>query len=274
VSDWITLTPRVALEGPIALSVHPERYAELSEHQIASLPSIGRDRDRLPLGEMFTVKGGASTRVRLEGATPHLHSVGAGMLWGELIVVGDLGNDAGAGIHGGTMHVHGSVGDAAGLAMTGGVLRIDGNAGQRLGANLPGAAKGMSGGEIIVVGAAGADAGARLRRGLIVVGGDLSTDAGRSMIAGSIVVLGRCGENAGRGNKRGSIVACGGITVPPTYRYATTYQPPHVRLTLTYLKNRYRLAIDDTLAAAQYRRYCGDAGEPGKGEILERDVRR
>ncbi|HTM03386.1 MAG TPA: formylmethanofuran dehydrogenase subunit C [Vicinamibacterales bacterium] len=271
-SDWITLTPRLALDGPIALSVHPERYAELAEHDIAALPAIGRDREQLPLGEMFTVKGGRSTRVRLEGATPHLHSVGAGMLWGELVVDGDLGSYAGAGIRGGTMHVRGTVGDAAGLAMMGGALRIDGDAGDRLGANIPGAAKGMSGGEIIVRGSAGADAGARLRRGLIVVSGDLLRDGGRSMIAGSIVVLGRCGENAGRGNKRGSIVACGGITVPATYRYATTYQPPHVRVTLTYLRRQYGLAIDQALIAASYRRYCGDAGEPGKGEILERVI--
>ena len=268
-SDWITLTPRGPLDGAIALSVHPERYAELADHEIAALPAIGRGRERLPLGEMFTVNGGRSTRVRLEGATPHLHSVGAGMLSGELVVDGDLGSYAGAGIRGGTLHVHGSVGDAAGLAMMGGALRIDGDAGHRLGANSPGAAKGMSGGEIIVLGSAGEEAGARLRRGLIVVSGDLSRDAGRAMIAGSIVVLGRCGANAGRGNKRGSILACGGLTVLPTYRYATTYQPPHVRLTLTYLRKQYGLAIDQALVEGPYRRYCGDAGEPGKGEILE-----
>ena len=56
---------------------------------------------------------------------------------------------------------------------------------------------------------------------------------------------------------------------PTTYRYATTYQPPHVRLTLTYLRKQYGLAIDQALVEGPYRRYCGDAGEPGKGEILE-----
>jgi formylmethanofuran dehydrogenase subunit C len=270
VSDWITLTLRAPLDQPIKVAgIHPERFAELSEHEIAAQPAVIDGRERLPLGDFFTVKGGHSTRVRLEGATSQLQGVGAGMASGELIVEGDLGPDAGAGVAGGVMHVHGSVGDGAGVAMSGGVLRIDGDAGDRLGSGFPGAAKGMLGGEIIVRGSAGEDAAARARRGLIVVGGNLGRGAARSMIAGSIVVFGACGDDAGLGNKRGSIVACGGITVPVTYRYATTFTPPHLRLTMTYLRQRYGLEIDPRLADAPYRRHCGDAGDPGKGEILE-----
>jgi hypothetical protein len=91
------------------------------------------------------------------------------------------------------------------------------------------------------------------------------------MIAGTLVVLGRTGDAPGRGNKRGSIIAAGGIDVPATYRYACTYHPPHARLTMVYLRRRYGLSIDDTLTTGPYRRYCGDAGDPGKGEILALD---
>jgi len=91
------------------------------------------------------------------------------------------------------------------------------------------------------------------------------------MIAGTLVVLGHTGDAPGRGNKRGSIIAAGGIEVPATYRYACTYQPPHTRLTLVYLRRRYGLAIDDRLTDGRYQRYCGDAGDPGKGEILVLD---
>ena len=90
------------------------------------------------------------------------------------------------------------------------------------------------------------------------------------MIAGSLVVLGSCGEGAGRGSKRGSLVACGAISVPTTYRYACTYQPPHIRMTLLYLVRRHGLAIDAAVIEIAFRRYCGDVGDPGKGEILER----
>jgi formylmethanofuran dehydrogenase subunit C len=140
--------------------------------------------------------------------------------------------------------------------------------GDRLGAATAGAAKGMHGGEIVVRGSAGAEAGARARRGLIVVGGDTGPNAARAMIAGTLLVLGRTGPGAGLQNKRGSIVAVGPVDVPPTYRYACTYQPPHLRLTFTYLRRRHDVAVDARVLDGRWRRYTGDAGEPGRGEIL------
>jgi formylmethanofuran dehydrogenase subunit C len=83
------------------------------------------------------------------------------------------------------------------------------------------------------------------------------------------VVFGRTGAGAGRGSKRGSIVSLGGIDVPVTYWLACTYEPPHVRLLLTYLRRRYGLKIDDRMIDGRYRRHCGDAGNPERGEILE-----
>ena len=44
----------------------------------------------------------------------------------------------------------------------------------------------------------------------------------------------------------------------------------HVRMTLLYLVRRHGLAIDAAVIESLFRRYCGDAGDPGKGEILER----
>ena len=69
-------------------------------------------------------------------------------------------------------------------------------------------------------------------------------------------------------NKRGSLVALGEIDVPATYRYACEYRPPHVRVSLLYLARRHRIAVDPLQVAGLYRRYCGDATAPGKGEIL------
>ncbi len=268
-SEWITLTAR-AIDGPLLVhSLDPARFAELSEQDVAALP-VSAGRQPATIGDFFTVQGQRSARVRMEWSTNRIDGLGAGMTGGELEIEGDAGSQVGAGMRGGTLHVRGSVGDDAGAAMAGGLLRIEGDAGERLGGNTPGAAKGMTGGEILVLGSAGADAGARLRRGLIVVGGDAGREAGRAMIAGSLVVLGSCSDGAGRGSKRGSIVACGGLTVPPTYRYACTYQPPHVRMTLLYLVRRHGLAIDTAIIDSVFRRYCGDAGDPGKGEILER----
>jgi formylmethanofuran dehydrogenase subunit C len=266
-SDWITLTAR-AVNAPIALDdLDPAQLAELSAADIGALP-VFAGRQRAPLGDFFAVSGERSTRVRIEGSTRLLDGVGAGMTGGELEVGGDTGTMTGAGMSGGSLRVHGTVGDAAGLGMTGGFLQVDGNAGDRPGAAAPGAAKGMSGGEIIVLGSAGDEAGARMRRGLLVIAGNAGRDAGRAMIAGSIIVLGACGEGAGRASKRGSIVVYGAVTVPSTYRYACTYHPPHLRLTLRYLARRYDLALENTAIDSLFKRYCGDGNDPGKGELL------
>jgi formylmethanofuran dehydrogenase subunit C len=250
VSESITLTLNVVLDAPLHVDViQPHRLAELSERQIAAL-TVFHGRQRAQLGDLFRIAGERSARVTIAGSTKFLHGLGSGMTGGELVIDGDAGDDAGA-------------------AMAGGVLRINGNAGDRVGGGLPGASKGMTGGEIIVCGSVGNDAGARTRRGLIVVVGNTGPDPARAMIAGTLVVLGGCGAHPGRGSKRGSVIACGSVDVPETYRYACTFHPPHVRLTFTYLKRRYGVAIADHLVTGGYRRYCGDAGDLAKGEILE-----
>jgi len=115
----------------------------------------------------------------------------------------------------------------------------------------------------------GRDAGALVRRGLIVVGGDAGPGAGRAMIAGTLVVFGALGPGAARWSKRGTLVAMCGVEVPPTFRYACTYRPPHVALVLTYLRTRYALAVEGCHITGEYRRYSGDLAELGRGEILE-----
>jgi formylmethanofuran dehydrogenase subunit C len=269
VSDAITLTLRSALEAAIDLDgVAPDRFTTLTAAEISALPAWAGAR-RARLGDFFDVRGERSDRVRVEDCSSLVHGLGAGMRGGELTIAGDAGRALGEGMSGGSIEVLGSTGDGAGVAMSGGTIRIRGNTGDRLGAASAGAAKGMTGGEIVVGGYAGREAGARARRGLIVVGGDAGDAAGRSMIAGTVVIFGRTGADAGLGNKRGSIVAVGGIEIPVTYRLACTFQPPHVRLTMTYLRRHYGLDVPDEVLAGHYRRYCGDLTPPGKGEILK-----
>lgn len=246
----ITLTRRAEADLPIDLDgVTPDRLAVLAEREIAALP-IWAGGEQVALGDLFEVRGGRSGHVRLEGDLSRAVRVGAYMKAGVLEVAG-------------------SVGDEAGLAMAGGTLRISGDAGDRLGAAVPGASKGMTGGEIVVDGSAGVEAGARLRRGLIVVGGNAGARAARDIIAGTVVVLGATGSGAGRGSKRGSVIAVGPIDIPPTYRYACTFESPYVRLLMTYLHRTYHLPIPAEVVDGRYRRYLGDAGPPCKGEILQ-----
>lgn len=267
-SDPVVLTMRSGITDRVeADGIAADRLAALAGAHIAALPVLVGGR-AARLGDVFDVRGGSSSRLRIEGDLRNVDNLAAGMTGGEIVVDGSVGAAVGARMTGGWIDIRGDAGDEAGLAMAGGALRITGNAGDRVGAGAPGASKGMTGGEIIVNGSAGSEVGARMRRGLIVIGERAGDDAARAMIAGTLMVFGPTGARPGRGSKRGSIVALGDIDVPSTYVYACTYQPPHVRLTLTYLRRRYGLS-HDTALDGRYRRYCGDAGGIAKGEILQ-----
>lgn len=268
-SNAIILRARGGRRSPAVVEgLAADRLAALSEQEIARLPAA-HGRHRCQLGDLFEIRGGHASQVRFEGALDSIEGIGEGMAGGELVLEGSAGARVGMGMSGGRIEVLGNVGDDAGVAMSGGTIHVRGSAGDRLGAMRPGASRGMSGGEIVVDGSAGSDAGARARRGLIVVCGSAGPAAARQMIAGSLVVLGRIDDGAGMGNKRGTLVAIGGITVPPGYVYACTFRPPHLLVTLRYLQRQFGVAMDEQLLRGRYRRYCGDIGQPGKGEILE-----
>jgi formylmethanofuran dehydrogenase subunit C len=269
VSENVTLTVESPVEHSIdADCIVPDRFLGLTEREIAALP-MRSGRRQLLLGDIFRVRGGGSNRVRVVGDVSRVNHVGAAMAAGELVIDGDAGAHVAAGMSGGQVTILGSVGDDAGVGMSGGSFHVRANAGARAGASLPGSSRGMTGGEIVVAGSVGADAGARMRRGLLFVGGDAGDRVARAIIAGTVIVIGRVGAEPGSGNKRGTLVVGAGVDVPLTYRYACDYEPPHVRLALTYLTRRYGLAIYRHIIDGRYRRHCGDAGTVAKGEILE-----
>jgi formylmethanofuran dehydrogenase subunit C len=266
-SDAITLTLRARLERAIEVEgIAADRMSTLSEKEISQLP-VWMGRRSIRLGDVFDVRGERSPRVRVEGTLDLVDGLAAGMAGGELLIDGTAGRGVARGMAGGSVDVRGDVGDEAGMGMGGGTLRVRGRAGARLGGALAGTSRGMSGGEIVVSGPAGDHAASRCRRGLVVVG-SAGADAATGMIAGTLVVLGATGPRVGRGNRRGSIVAIGEIVPPDTYRYACTFKPPHVRLLLTHLQRRFGMAVHDDVVGGRYRRFCGDLGDPGRGEIL------
>jgi formylmethanofuran dehydrogenase subunit C len=224
-------------------------WTGVSARELADRPVYLAGDGKVRLGDLFDVQGTPAGRLRLEGDLHSASRLGAGLAEGEVTVDGDVGAEAGVG-------------------MSGGALVIEGKAGERAGAALPGFKRGMTGGELIVRGSAGAEAGATMRRGVVAIGGNTGERTGLGMIAGTIVVLGTAGPDTGLWSKRGSVVALGQITPPPTYAYACTYQPLHVRLLLTRLKERYGLAVQRRHLTGLYRRYSGDLAELSRGEIL------
>ena len=267
-SDAVTLTLRSALDHSIDVEcIAPDRFTTLSTRDIERLP-VWAGREQRTLADYFVVHGQRSADVRIDGDVRRTSGIGASMAAGSVLIDGDAGSHVGVGMSGGRIDVRGSVGDDAGLGMSGGAIRVRGDAGDRIAAGTPGASRGTTGGEVVVEGSVGKEAGARMRRGLMFIGGRAGDCAGRAMIAGTVIVLGRAGHEPATGSKRGTLVVGDSVDVPRTYRFACRYEPPHVRLALTYLLRKYELPIDQRFVIGKYDRYCGDAGTVGKGEIL------
>jgi formylmethanofuran dehydrogenase subunit C len=237
------LTARVDLGAALAGS-----WGGLSAAEVAGRPALVGGK-AVPLGELFEVTGKPAGRIRFEGDLAMADRIGAGLSEGAVVVIG-------------------GVGDGTGIGMSGGSIDVRGDAGAQTGGAGDDARRGMTGGELLVRGSTGPGPGTRMRRGLLVVTGDVAEHAGPGMIAGTVIVFGSAGRAPGRWSKRGSIVALGRVEIPPTYRYACTYQPDHIRLTLLRLRTRYGIAVDDRYVSGLYRRYSGDLADLGKGEIL------
>lgn len=245
-----TLTLRAPLRGRVdASGVAWAALPGLASAAIAAEALWVEGEGAVALGDLFEVRGAHAPRLRLVGDLSLMDGIGTGLAGGVLIVDGDAGG-------------------YVGRRMSGGLIEVRGSVGPRAGAAEPGAKRGMTGGEILIRGSAGPEAGAGTRRGLIVVEGDAAEGAARGMLAGSVIVFGALGPDPGLFSRRGSIVALGPYVPPAPYRYACTYRPPHVRVTLTYLRARHRVPVTAGQVAGAYRRYSGDLAELGAGEIL------
>jgi formylmethanofuran dehydrogenase subunit C len=250
VTDGIVARLRAALTERADLGeVLSAGWSALGPDELARRP-LQLDGKSGAVGDLFDLSGRAGGQIRFEGDLRRADRLAAGLAEGSVVV-------------------EGSVGDDVALGMSGGSVTVRGNAGARAGAASPEARRGMTGGELVILRNAGPEAGARMRRGLLAIGGHAGPFAGATMIAGTVVIMGKADEGAGLWSKRGSIVALGGISIPPTYRYACSYQPTVLRLALARLRDGHGLPIKPRHLAGTYRRYSGDLADLGRGEILE-----
>jgi formylmethanofuran dehydrogenase subunit C len=264
----LTAQPEVPLE---AEAICPDRLAGLSGSEVAKQPVLLGNR-QVELGDFFKVTGrgsgnGGDGDVRVQGDLSRVKLIAAGMAGGRLVIEGNAGRHLGSAMSGGEIVVEGDADDWLGAEMSGGRILVKGRAGHGVGSGYRGSRIGMRGGEIIVHGNAGNEIGNAMRNGLIAIGGDCGDFAGVNMLAGSIIVLGRLGIRCGAGMKRGSIVSLREAEILPTFSYACTYRPGFLSLYLLHLRER-GLRIDDRAIEGRYKRWCGDAIELNRGEIL------
>ena len=259
--------PAVPLEAEV---ITPTRLAGLSPLETAKL-TVVHGNQSAELGEFFRVDGAGGGELHVSGDLTRIKMIGAGMTEGRLVVHGAAGMHLGAGMSGGEILVEGSAGDWVGAEMSGGSIVVRGDAGHMVGAPYRGSRVGMTGGEILVFGNVGNEAGSGMRRGLIAITGDSGDFTGVNMLAGTLAVLGRLGWRPGAGMRRGTIVSMHPAEILPTFTFACTYCPVILRLYLPYLRG-LGLPITEAQVQGSYQRWCGDAIELNRGEILLLDT--
>ncbi|HUF36727.1 MAG TPA: formylmethanofuran dehydrogenase subunit C [Gemmatimonadales bacterium] len=255
--------PAVPLEAEV---ITPSRLAGLSPLETAKL-TVVHGNQSAELGEFFRVDGAAEGEIHLSGDLARVKLVGAGMTDGRIVIHGPAGMHLGAGMSGGEIVVEGNAGDWVGAEMTGGRIVVRGDVGHMVGAPHRGSRVGMGGGEILIFGSAGNEAGSGMRRGLVAIAGDSGDFTGVNMLAGTIAVLGQLGWRPGAGMRRGTIVSMHPVELLPTFTFACTFRPVILRLYLPYLRG-LGLPITEAQVQGSYQRWCGDAIELNRGEIL------
>ena len=244
----------------------PDTISALSNEAIRALPVyLGKRQHRVD--DFFAVEGAASDELEIRGDATKVKWIGRGMTRGRITIFGNAGMHLGAYMQGGTVEVSGNVSDWLGAEMTGGLIRVGGNAGGQVGGAYRGSLVGMRDGTILIGGSAGLEVGMRMKRGLIAVAGSVKDFSGLEMRGGTIVTRGGAELRTGAWMIRGTIISLTPIQLLPTFSYASTGNPPFLRVYAKHLEALgFTIPHDDQHGA--YRRYCGDAAVPGKGEIL------
>lgn len=272
----LTLTLRQPPPGRISLvGITPDRLALLPVAAIERLP-LRWGRESLVLGDLFRVGGSPDDHLLFEGGDGRFVELGAGMAAGTCELVGDGGDFLARDMRGGRLVVRGSVERFAASGMAGGELHIAGDAGDHLGAALPWLAAGMRGGRVVVDGNVGSRCADKLRRGEIFVGGSASSFCAARMVAGTVVVAGDIGPHAAYAMRRGSLLVLGTAWAPPP-TFVETVMCADAYLGLLWRDWVARFAADSPFAGFARRamadklvprRWMGDLGSDGRGEVL------
>lgn len=245
------------------------RLTGLDQRQIAAIELL-MGNQKVATGDLFAIEFGDPQALRIAGSCDKLDFIGRDLGDGQIKVEGDAGAYLGFAMTGGRMSVNGSVWVYGGAGMSGGRIDILGDAGDYLGGALPGERFGLRGGAIMVRGHAGHRLGDRMRRGLIVVEGNIGDYAASRMIAGTIVGLGeRIGVNPGLAMKRGTLVARrqpAGLL--PGFADCGCPDPGFICLMLRDLRNDFPSIEARLPMTGRIRRFAGDLGNAGKGELL------
>jgi len=254
-------TERMTLSG-----ITPAKLSALTAHEIAHL-AVGIEKGGVALGDAFDISGSAGDVLTIEGATPELDFIGAGLDGGTIRVVGSAGTYAARKMTGGKLEIRGNVGDFLASGSTGGMTHVSGNAGNNLGGFMPGDRFGMLGGTAVIGGNVGARAGEKMRRGVIIVRGKTGHGTGTRMIGGTIWAEGGIGPEPGLMMRRGTLIGPSVESLLPTFVDCGKHDLVIVRVISRYLKSLLGDLAPKPMPLF-VQKIGGDTATIGRGEIL------
>lgn len=243
----------------------PDHLAGKSTADIAAI-ELYSGNGKWRTADVFNIAGNDASHIIFHNSCAKLDYVGAQMQSGSITVHGDAGAYLGFQAKRADITVHGNASAYAGSGMSGGMLKVNGNVGDFLAAAIPGERKGMQGGLVIVTGNAGDRAGDQMRRGIVLIEGNVGAYCASRMLAGTIGVQGTVGDYVGYGMRRGTLLLFSMPKLHATFQDCGTH-------TLLFLNLMFKSFHDLPSRFAQIgqnrvRRYMGDLGCDGKGEIL------
>lgn len=228
---------------------------------------VGTSNAPLALGDVFKVAGEAGPDLVIAGGSSRLDFLGCALDAGTLTVEGDAGAYAGSAMTGGRLVIRGSAGLQLGGGMKGGFIHVIGSAGNEPGGMLSGGRYGMSGGTIVVEKDVGARAGHRMRRGTILTRGHFGEGAGTRMMGGTLWTEAGFDADPGVQMRRGTLIGPSVARLLPTFGDGGWHD-----LVILRILSRDAAARLGPLAPkplpAKVRKYSGDLGIFGKGELL------
>lgn len=244
-----------------------QKLAGLSLDQIGALELACGNRS-IRVDSLFSVSGSDAQNIVIKNSYAKLDYIGKELDGGSITIEGDVGAYLGMGMKSGSIVVQGNAGLYAACEMKKGYLEIQGNAGDLLGAALPGNKIGMKGGIVLVKGNVGERAGDHMRRGSILIEGNAGDYCGSRMGAGTIAVMGQTGRFLGYAMRRGTLL----LWQQPNLSASFNDCGAHTLAFLPILFKSYQ-KLNSKFAEAnaafnRVRRYAGDMGELGRGEIL------
>jgi formylmethanofuran dehydrogenase subunit C len=254
-------TERITLAG-----ITPSKLSLLSAHEIGNL-NVGIEKGGVALGDAFDISGEPADTLTIEGATPAIDFVGAGLESGTIRVVGNIGSFAARSMTGGKLEIRGDVGDFLGSGATGGLIHVSGNAGDNLGGVATGDRFGLLGATAVIEGNVGVRAGDKMRRGIVVVRGKTGAGAGTRMIGGTIWAEGGFGAEPGLMMRRGTLIGPSVESFLPTFVDCGKHDLVIVRVIARYLKSTLGDLAPKPMPLF-VQKIGGDTATIGRGEIL------